>query len=162
MFCSVFPSGSDETINRLKRSSGVILAIFSHFCKTEKARIGAISWADIGSVWTPLSILKKLARWPPVQKVIRDFTLSRGNLAIVTNSKIPETDPVKHVRRRIGISAWGKTFSDKTVDLNFLQRAMNWNQFTAAIIRITLKSFVRQIKILWAQLKICPSPYSRF
>ena len=22
---------------------------FGHFCKTEKARIGAISWADIGS-----------------------------------------------------------------------------------------------------------------
>ena len=28
VFCSVLPSGSDETIVRLKRSSGVILAIF--------------------------------------------------------------------------------------------------------------------------------------
>ena len=28
IFCSVFPSGSDETIVRLKRSSGVILASF--------------------------------------------------------------------------------------------------------------------------------------
>ena len=53
IFCSVFPSGSDETIVRLKRSSGVILAIFGHFCKIEKARIGSISWTDIGSV-TPL------------------------------------------------------------------------------------------------------------
>ena len=42
MFCSVFPSGSDETIVRLKRSSGVILAILSHFRKIEKAHIGAI------------------------------------------------------------------------------------------------------------------------
>ena len=33
----------------VKRSSGVILAIFGHFCKIEKARIGAISWTDIDS-----------------------------------------------------------------------------------------------------------------
>ena len=39
-----------KTISRVKRSFGVILAIFGHFCKTKKARIGAISWADIGSV----------------------------------------------------------------------------------------------------------------
>ena len=31
-------------------SFGIILAIFGHSCKIEKARIGAISWADIGSV----------------------------------------------------------------------------------------------------------------
>ena len=68
MFCSVFLSGSVKTISRVKRSFGVILAIFGHFCKTEKARIGAISWADIVSVWAPLSIFKKLARWHPVQK----------------------------------------------------------------------------------------------
>ena len=73
MFCSVFPSGSDETIVRVKRSSGVILAIFGHFCKIEKARIGAISWADICSVWTPLSIFKNLARWHPVQKSYSRF-----------------------------------------------------------------------------------------
>ena len=50
VFSSVFPSGSDETIMRLIRSSGVTLANFGHFCKIEKARIDAISWADIGSV----------------------------------------------------------------------------------------------------------------
>ena len=72
MFCSVFPSGSDETIVRLKRSSGVILAIFRRFCKIEKARIGAISWADIGSVSPPQSILKKLVQWHQWQ-VNRDF-----------------------------------------------------------------------------------------
>ena len=37
VFCSVFPSGLDETIVRLKRSFGVILAIFGHFCKIEKS-----------------------------------------------------------------------------------------------------------------------------
>ena len=34
---------------RVTRSSGVILALFGHFCKIEKAHIGAISWADICS-----------------------------------------------------------------------------------------------------------------
>ena len=52
----------------IKKSPGVIFAIFGHFCKIEKARIGAISWTDIGSAWTPLSIFKNLARWHPVQK----------------------------------------------------------------------------------------------
>ena len=50
VFCSVFLGGSVETIFRAKRSFGVILAILGHFCKTEKARIGAISWADIGTM----------------------------------------------------------------------------------------------------------------
>ena len=50
--------GSVKTILRVKRSFGVILAVFGHFRKIEKARTGAISWADIGSVLTPLSILK--------------------------------------------------------------------------------------------------------
>ena len=68
VFCSVFPSSSDETIVRVKRSSGVILAIFGHFSKIEKARIRATSWTDIGCAWTPLSIFKNLARWHPVQK----------------------------------------------------------------------------------------------
>ena len=73
MFCSVLLSGSVKTILRLKRSFGVILAIFGRFCKTEKARIGAISWADIVSVWPPLSIFKKVARWHPVQKRYSSF-----------------------------------------------------------------------------------------
>ena len=47
---SVFLSGSVKTILRVKRSFGVILAIFGHFCKTEKA--------DIGSVWPPLLMFK--------------------------------------------------------------------------------------------------------
>ena len=46
----VFLCGSIKTILRVKRSFGVILAIFDKFCKTEKARICAISWADIGRV----------------------------------------------------------------------------------------------------------------
>ena len=41
IFGSVFPSGSDET---MVRSSGVILAIFGHFGKIEKAHIGEIYW----------------------------------------------------------------------------------------------------------------------
>jgi len=73
MFCSVFPSGSDETIVRVKRSFGVILAIFGHFCKIEKACIGAISWADICSVSTPLSRFKNSARWHPMQKIYSRF-----------------------------------------------------------------------------------------
>ena len=56
----------------------VILAIFGHFCKIDKARIGAISWADIGR--PTLSISKKLARWHPMQKRYSGFHLS-GNLA---------------------------------------------------------------------------------
>ena len=43
MFCSVFLSGSVNTILRVKRSFGVILAIFGNFCKTEKARIALLS-----------------------------------------------------------------------------------------------------------------------
>ena len=43
MYCSVFPSGSDKTIVKVKRSSGVISEIFDHFCKIGKARIDAIS-----------------------------------------------------------------------------------------------------------------------
>ena len=39
MFCSVFLSGSVKTILWVKRSFGVILAIFNHFCKTENARL---------------------------------------------------------------------------------------------------------------------------
>ena len=62
-----------KTIFRVKRSFGVILAILGHFCKTEKARIGAISWTDIGSVRPPLSIFKKLARWHPMQKSYSRF-----------------------------------------------------------------------------------------
>ena len=42
-----FVKFSVKTISGLKRSFGVILAIFGRFCKTEKARIGAISWVDI-------------------------------------------------------------------------------------------------------------------
>ena len=42
IFCSVYLSGSDKPIERIKRSSGVILAILSHFHKIEKAHIGAI------------------------------------------------------------------------------------------------------------------------
>ena len=44
VFCSVFHSDSEETIVRFKRSSGVILAIFGHFGKIEKAHIGEIYW----------------------------------------------------------------------------------------------------------------------
>ena len=44
-----FPQRFSEDDFRVQRSFWVILAIFGHFCKTEKARIGAISWADIGS-----------------------------------------------------------------------------------------------------------------
>ena len=67
MFCLVLLGGSVETILRVKRSFGVILVIFGHFCKTEKARIGAISWTEIGSVWAALLMFKKLARWHPMQ-----------------------------------------------------------------------------------------------
>ena len=61
------------TISRTKRSFGVILAVFGNFCKTETAYIGAISWVDIGSVQPALSILKKLARWHPIQKSYSRF-----------------------------------------------------------------------------------------
>ena len=50
VFCSVFLSGSVKTILRAKWSFGVILVIFGHFCKIEKARISAISWADKDSI----------------------------------------------------------------------------------------------------------------
>ena len=46
---------------------GHLLAIFSRFCKTENAHIGAMSWADIVSDWPPLSIFKKLVRLHPMQ-----------------------------------------------------------------------------------------------
>ena len=39
-----------------------------HFNKTEKARNGAISLADIASVRTPLSSFKNLARFQSLQK----------------------------------------------------------------------------------------------
>ena len=52
----------------VKSSSEVINAIFGHFCKIEKVRIGAISWADIDSVWSPLSILKKIGPMAPDAK----------------------------------------------------------------------------------------------
>ena len=42
VFCLVFLDRSEETNSRVKRSSWVILAIFDHFCKIEKAHIGAI------------------------------------------------------------------------------------------------------------------------
>ena len=81
-------------------------------------------------------------------------------------SNIPETDPIEHVRWRICISTLGKSFSDIAIDLNFLQRTMNRNQFSAAIIRITLKLFVRVInfadtlRYLFESVTDCP--YSRF
>ena len=62
MFRLVFLGGSVKTIFRVKRSSEVILAIFGHFCKIEKARNGAISRADIGNIWTYSIMLNKLAR----------------------------------------------------------------------------------------------------
>ena len=68
------------TISRTKRSFGVILAVFGNFCKTETAHIGAISWVDIGSVQPALSILKKLARWHPIQKSYSIFHI-HGNIA---------------------------------------------------------------------------------
>ena len=49
VFYSVFLGGSVKIISRVKRSFGVILAIFGESCKTEKAYICAISWADIVS-----------------------------------------------------------------------------------------------------------------
>ena len=58
VFCSVFPSGSDNTIARPKRSSGVILAIFGHFCKIDL-------------------MFKKLARWHPMQKKLFEVLVSR-------------------------------------------------------------------------------------
>ena len=67
MFRSVFISGSDETIVRVKRSSEVILAIFGHFCKIEKAHIGAISWTDKCSVWSSI-----LQNWPKIAKMTSD------------------------------------------------------------------------------------------
>ena len=68
VICLVFDGVSVKTISRVKRSSEVIWAIFDHFCKIEKARIGAISWADIGSVWAPILMFNKLVRWHPVHK----------------------------------------------------------------------------------------------
>ena len=64
------------------------LAIFGYFCKIEKAHIGVISWTDTCSVWTPLSIFKKLARWHPdratrCKKVIQNFYSTVILLAIV-------------------------------------------------------------------------------
>ena len=59
VFGSVFPSSSGD------------------FGEIEKAHIGAISWT---SVWTPLSILKKLARWHPMQKSYSRFPFN-GNHA---------------------------------------------------------------------------------
>ena len=50
VFCSVFPGRSEETNSRVKTSSWVILAIFDHFCKIEKAHIGVIPWTGVGSV----------------------------------------------------------------------------------------------------------------
>ena len=47
VFCSVFLGGSVQIILKVKRSFGVILAISGHFCKIEKAHIGAMSWTDI-------------------------------------------------------------------------------------------------------------------
>ena len=56
-------SGSVKNIFRIKRSFGLILAIFGHFCRTENARISVISWTDIGSVWPHQSIFRKIARF---------------------------------------------------------------------------------------------------
>ena len=50
VFCSFFLDGSIKTILRVKRSSGVILAISGHFFTIEKARMGAILLATIGSL----------------------------------------------------------------------------------------------------------------
>ena len=57
-------------------------------------------------------------------------------------SNMPETDPIEHVRWRICISTLGKSFSDIAIDWNFLQRTMNRNQLTAAIIGVSFKSLV--------------------
>ena len=43
------------------------MAIFSHFCRIEKAHIAAISLTGLGGVGTLLSILEKLARWHTMQ-----------------------------------------------------------------------------------------------
>jgi len=68
---------------------------------------------------------------------------------------IPEADPIEHVRWRIRISTCRKSFSDIAIDLNFLQRTMNRNQLSAAIIRITLKLLVEQfIKQSWADTRV--------
>ena len=92
MFRSVFPSGSVNTISRVKRSFGVILAIFGHFCKTEKARIGAISWADIGSVWPPLLIFEKLARWHPMQKSYSRFEFHDNHAFLISANFLSTLD----------------------------------------------------------------------
>ena len=83
----MFPSSLDETIVRVKRSYGVILAIFGHFCKIEKANIGAIRWKDVGNVRTPLSILEKLARWHSMQKKYSTFQFN-GNIATHMKEKV--------------------------------------------------------------------------
>ena len=70
-------------------------------------------------------------------------------------SNIPEANPVEHVCWRIGISTWRKSFSNIAIDLNFLQRTMNRNQLSAAIIRVTLKLFIEQsIKQSWADTRV--------
>ena len=79
------------------------------------------------------------------------FFISR----LQTYGYIPEANPIEHVRWRICISTWGKSFSDIAIDLNFLQRTMNRNQLSAAIIRVTLKLLVEQfIKQSWADARV--------
>ena len=56
---------SEQTRTMIIHTSVVVL-ILNDFRKFNP--IGTISWTDIGCAWTPLSILKKLARWHPKQK----------------------------------------------------------------------------------------------
>ena len=75
MFRSVFLSGSVKTMFRVKRSFGAILAILGHFCKIEKARIGAISWADIGS--QSFINLQKISPMAPDAKKLFEILVSQ-------------------------------------------------------------------------------------
>ena len=69
VFRSVFLGGSVKIILRVKRSFEVILAISGHFCKIEKAHIGAMVWTAIDSALTPSINPKKIS--PKTKKIFK-------------------------------------------------------------------------------------------
>ena len=102
-------------------------------------------------VWFPIQIFDRRMITPFKGTITTMLPKISYHIAHIIWS-IPEADPVEHVRWRIGISTWGKSFSNIAVYLNFLHRTMNRNQLSAAIIGVTLKSFVEEIY----QTEFCP------
>ena len=153
MFCILFLGDSIKTIWRVKRSSGVILAIFGHFCKIEKARISAIWWTDIGSAWSLLSIFKNLARWHPVQKNYSRLKFNSNH----ANHKLWSIKNNSEHQKRHFPAGWFqyRRFSNwHHFSYCFLNRSKNWRKWFNFFVAVKLWSSRSAISgVLYSHIK---------